>query len=160
MITTPIPHTARPAAILCPLQRRSSHAAEGYRTGSHEGSRAGRDRAPTGPPPFTRARAPTAPATCRRWQAHGDAPVGKVNLKPEVIDDPQVVHNRALVEVDHGEAGRVRLARAAARFGGADLPVPKPAAHLGEHGEQVLRELGYDDSRIAALVAASAVRLG
>ena len=89
-----------------------------------------------------------------------DAPVGKVNRKPEVLTDAQVVHNRALVEVDHGDAGRVRLARAAARFGGADLPVPKPAAHLGEHGEQVLRELGYDDSRIAALVAASAVRLG
>ncbi len=84
-----------------------------------------------------------------------DAPVGKVNRKPEVITDPQVVHNKALVEIDHGELGRVRVARAAARFGGTDLPVPQPAAHLGEHGEQILRELGYDEERIARLRAAA-----
>jgi len=88
-----------------------------------------------------------------------DAPVGKVNRKPEVISDPQVVHNRALVEIDHGAQGRVRLARAAARFDGADLPAPRPAAHLGEHGEAVLRELGYDDARISALRESAAVRL-
>ena len=88
-----------------------------------------------------------------------DAPVGKVNLKPEVIDDPQVVHNRALVEIDHGDIGRVRVARAAARFGETDAPVPGPAPHLGEHGRQVLEQLGYDPERIAALQAAGAVRL-
>ena len=88
-----------------------------------------------------------------------DAPVGKVNLKPEVIDDPQVVHNRALVEIDHGAIGRVRVARAAARFGETDAPVPGPAPHLGEHGRQVLEQLGYDAARIAALQAAGAVRL-
>lgn len=87
-----------------------------------------------------------------------DAPVGKVNRKPEVVSDAQVVHNRTLIEIDQGKLGRVRVARAAARFGGADLPVPGPAAHLGEHGEAVLRELGYDDDRIAALKASAVLR--
>ena len=86
-----------------------------------------------------------------------DAPVGKVNLKSQVIDDPQVVHNRALVEIDHGPLGRVRVARAAALFENSDPPAPRPAPHLGEHSEQVLRELGYDEAHIAALKQAGAV---
>ncbi len=80
-----------------------------------------------------------------------DAPVAKVNLKPEVITDPQVVHNQALVEMDHGELGRIRLARAAAKFDAQPLAPAGPAPHLGEHGEQVLLELGYEASRIEAL---------
>jgi crotonobetainyl-CoA:carnitine CoA-transferase CaiB-like acyl-CoA transferase len=86
-----------------------------------------------------------------------DAPVGKVNLKPQVIDDPQVVHNRTLVEIDHGPLGRVRVARAAALFENSNPPSPRPAPHLGEHSEQVLRELGYDEAHIAALKRAGAI---
>jgi crotonobetainyl-CoA:carnitine CoA-transferase CaiB-like acyl-CoA transferase len=86
-----------------------------------------------------------------------DAPVGKVNLKSQVIDDLQVVHNRALVEIDHGPLGRVRVARAAALFENSHSPAPRPAPHLGEHSEQVLRELGYDEAHIAALNQAGAV---
>ena len=88
-----------------------------------------------------------------------DAPVGKVNRKPEVLIDPQVVHNRALVEIDHGPDGRVRVARAAALFGGAEPLALRAAPHLGEHSDQVLRELGYDDERIAALTQAGAVKV-
>lgn len=86
-----------------------------------------------------------------------DAPVGKVNLKSQVIDDPQVVHNRALVEIDHGPLGRVRVARAAALFENSNPPAPRPAPHLGEHSEQVLRELGYDETHIATLKQAGVV---
>ncbi len=80
-----------------------------------------------------------------------DAPVGKVNRKIEVLTDPQVVHNRALVEIDHGKLGRIRVARAAARFDRAEPAPLRPAPHLGADGEDVLRELGYDNGRIAQL---------
>jgi crotonobetainyl-CoA:carnitine CoA-transferase CaiB-like acyl-CoA transferase len=79
-------------------------------------------------------------------------PIGQVNHHRQVIDDPQVRHNQALVEIDHGDTGTVRLARAAARFGGL-APPSKPAPHLGEQGASVLQELGYDAPRIAALLA-------
>ena len=88
-----------------------------------------------------------------------DAPVGKVNRKPEVLVDAQVVHNRALVEIDHGALGRVRVAREAARFSGTEQAPPQPAPHLGEHGETVLRELGYDEARIASLKQTGVLRL-
>ena len=51
------------------------------------------------------------------------------------------------------------VARAAARFGESDPATLPPAPHLGEHGEQVLRELGYDDARIAALRASAVLLL-
>ncbi len=79
-------------------------------------------------------------------------PIGQVNRHQEVIDDPQVRHNGAVVEIEHGDTGIVRLARAAARFGSAAAPTPGRAPHLGEHGRAVLSELGLDAARIDALL--------
>jgi crotonobetainyl-CoA:carnitine CoA-transferase CaiB-like acyl-CoA transferase len=79
-------------------------------------------------------------------------PIGRVNRHQEVIDDPQVRHNGALVEIDHGSTGTVRLARAAVRFGGM-APAPGKAPHLGEHSREVLAGLGIDAARIDALIA-------
>jgi crotonobetainyl-CoA:carnitine CoA-transferase CaiB-like acyl-CoA transferase len=81
-------------------------------------------------------------------------PIGRVNQRHEVLDDPQVQHNAALVTLDHGDAGTVRLARAAARFGGDKGATRlRPAPHLGEHGRELLQELGLDAGRIDALLA-------
>lgn len=87
------------------------------------------------------------------------AALGRVNERHEVLTDPQVQHNQAVVEVDNGDAGRVRVARSAARFDGqAQLP-RRGGARLGEHSAEVLRELGFDEARIAALLADGVVRL-
>jgi crotonobetainyl-CoA:carnitine CoA-transferase CaiB-like acyl-CoA transferase len=94
-----------------------------------------------------------------RMRAEG-TPIGKVNEHDDVITDPQVLHSQSLAEVDHGELGRVRLARAAARFGSGPRPQPEPAPALGEHGHDVLRDLGYDETRIGSLAACGAVSLG
>jgi crotonobetainyl-CoA:carnitine CoA-transferase CaiB-like acyl-CoA transferase len=79
-------------------------------------------------------------------------PTGKVNERHEVLTDPQVKHNAMLVEVDHGALGRVRLALAASRFDGERLPVPGPAAHLGEHGREILQEIGLEAAQIENLL--------
>ena len=89
-----------------------------------------------------------------RMRALG-APVGRVHDRLGVIEDPQTRHNRTTVEVDHGELGRVRLPRGAARFGKADS-LPGPAPRMGEHTVDVLKELGYDEARIARLLAEGA----
>ena len=87
------------------------------------------------------------------------APVGRVHDRVGMIEDPQVQHNRSMVEVDHGELGRVRLPRGAARFGDQDsLPGPAPA--MGEHSVEVLRELGYDAARIDSLLESGAISTG
>ena len=92
------------------------------------------------------------------FRQHG-APLGRVNERSAVLTDEQVRHNAMLVEIDHGDLGRVRLARAAGKFDGQPMPAPGAAAHLGEHGQAVLAELGFDAAEVAALVADGVLRL-
>jgi crotonobetainyl-CoA:carnitine CoA-transferase CaiB-like acyl-CoA transferase len=92
-----------------------------------------------------------------RLRAAG-VPIGRVNQRHEVLADPQVRHNGAIVELEHGDVGRVRLARMAARFPGLDLPPLRPAPRLGEHNRQVLAELGFDEVRIGRVLGPAAAR--
>lgn len=94
-----------------------------------------------------------------RMRAAG-TPIGRVNERHEVVTDPQVVHNGSIAEFEHDPAiGRVRLPRAAARVAGAPPHQPGRAARLGEHGREVLAELGLEAERIDALLASGALRL-
>jgi crotonobetainyl-CoA:carnitine CoA-transferase CaiB-like acyl-CoA transferase len=65
-----------------------------------------------------------------------------VSTLDEVLTHPQVRHNGTVVEIDQGEAGRVRTARHPARFSGTPTAEPKPAGQRGEHTDEVLAELG------------------
>lgn len=93
-----------------------------------------------------------------RFRAHGAA-LGRVNERPEVLSDPQVLHNQSVVVVDNGDAGRVRVARSAALFDGQAQAPTRGGARLGEHSAEVLRELGFSDEQIAALAAQGVLRL-
>jgi len=64
----------------------------------------------------------------------------------DVLDHPQVRHNGAIAEIDHGEIGRVRTARHPARFSGTPVAPPGPAGRRGEHDSDVLAELGIEDA--------------
>ena len=74
-------------------------------------------------------------------------------LEADGLHDPA---NPGISVLQQPGAGRVRLARAAARFDGHPLPV-RPAPTPRQHTRELLRELGHDDAAIAALVAAGAV---
>lgn len=91
--------------------------------------------------------------------AAAGVPIGRVNELDEVVCDPQVLHNRSLPEVPHGDVGRVRLARQAAHFDRQPMPDPRLAPHLGEHGLELLAELGCSAAEVAALVQQGVVRL-
>jgi crotonobetainyl-CoA:carnitine CoA-transferase CaiB-like acyl-CoA transferase len=84
-------------------------------------------------------------------------PCGPIKTLDEVYRDRQVEHLGIVQEVDHPTAGRIKLAGSPIRADDAQLPVRLPPPRLGEHTEEVLRDvLGYDEERIRALVAASA----
>jgi crotonobetainyl-CoA:carnitine CoA-transferase CaiB-like acyl-CoA transferase len=79
-------------------------------------------------------------------------PCAPVLTRREVLAHPQVQANGVLVELDHPGAGRVRQARAAARFEATPNEMRLGAPRLGEHTREVLREAGYADEAIEALL--------
>jgi len=71
----------------------------------------------------------------------------------EVIQHPQIVANELVVESDHPHAGRLRQPRPAVDFEATPAALGLPAPLLGEHADEVCRELGLDEPGIAALRA-------
>ncbi|MEJ8845839.1 CoA transferase [Variovorax rhizosphaerae] len=85
-------------------------------------------------------------------------PVGKVNHKRQLADDPQVRANASLQESAQAGVGRLRSARAAAKFSAVPAGAAADAPHLGEHTLAILRELGRTEEQITSLVACGAVQ--
>jgi crotonobetainyl-CoA:carnitine CoA-transferase CaiB-like acyl-CoA transferase len=79
-----------------------------------------------------------------------DVPGGAVHRVSELPDDPNFVARADLVEHDHPIAGPLRLLGSPIRAN-APRGAMTPAPSTGEHSDQILRDLGYDDGRIAAL---------
>ena len=92
-----------------------------------------------------------------RLAAEG-VPVGHVNFKADLADDPQIRHNESLMESDYPDLGRVRAPRAAARFDQQPADPARLAPHLGEHTRAILAELGRIGEAAEALFASGAVR--
>jgi len=75
----------------------------------------------------------------------------KVNTLAEAIEDPQLQANGMVIEMEHAEAGILRLPGTPVRLHGTP-PVPRRfAPELGEHTVEILRELGYDDAALAEM---------
>ena len=64
-----------------------------------------------------------------------------------------------IAEFDHPGVGRVRQARPAAEFGGTPARAPSAAPGIGEHGGEILAELGYARADIDRLAASKVLRL-
>ena len=71
-----------------------------------------------------------------------------------MIDHPQVLASGIGFEHDHPHAGPLRHARSAARFEGTPTRIRNGAPLPGEHTYDILREVGYDDAEIEAMVSA------
>jgi crotonobetainyl-CoA:carnitine CoA-transferase CaiB-like acyl-CoA transferase len=67
----------------------------------------------------------------------------------ELLDDPQVVANGYIPEIDYGKSTH-RLVAGPAQFDGQP-PAISPAPSAGEHTDEILQELGADWDQIIDL---------
>lgn len=88
-----------------------------------------------------------------------DVPCGVVNRRDSLHLDPQIVQQKSLLEVKHPKADVVMRSPApAVKFGTGAWKVERHAPLLGEHTDEVLREvLGKDAAAISALREAGAI---
>jgi formyl-CoA transferase len=87
-----------------------------------------------------------------------DIPAGPVKTIQEFMDDPAVRHHDMVHEYDHPEVGRLRVMGQPLVFAGTPTRDPGPPPTLGQHTDEVLKELGYDAAAVTGLRARNIVR--
>lgn len=78
-------------------------------------------------------------------------PAGKVMSLAEVFEDPQIRAQEMVLEVPHPGRGKVRMTGFPVKLDRTPCALRLPTPELGEHGDAVLAELGYDAAAIARL---------
>jgi len=78
-------------------------------------------------------------------------PCGPIYGVDQVFSDPQVRHLGAATEVEHAKLGRFKVLAQAARLSRTPAKVVAPTPEIGEHTDEILKELNYDAAQIAKL---------
>lgn len=73
-----------------------------------------------------------------------------MNLK-EVFQDPQVLHQEMVLEVEHPGHGKVRMTGFPVKVGSTPCKLRLPAPRLGEHTDEILKSLNFNQESIKKL---------
>jgi crotonobetainyl-CoA:carnitine CoA-transferase CaiB-like acyl-CoA transferase len=99
--------------------------------------------------------------TTMGWLARlraADILADRINGFDDWLADPHIVATGAAVAVTQPGMGQFRTPRTPGVSAAADAALP-PAPSIGEHGREILEELGFDAAAIARLAAEGALRL-
>ena len=76
-------------------------------------------------------------------------PAGPVRFVEELFDDPQIKANGLVTEVEHKDAGAVKMIGPLAKFRGTPMEAKTPSPALGQHSSEILKDLGFSGEDIA-----------
>ena len=86
-----------------------------------------------------------------------DIPAGRVNALEDVPSDPHLSGINFFRQHDHPSEGKIVLSEVPITFGRSPGGIDRLAPRLGEHSVELLREVGFDEDAIGAMVADGAV---
>ena len=93
-----------------------------------------------------------ASRTTAKWvqqlEAH-DILCAPIRSTAEALQDPQLAVNALLVEVEHSRLGKLRFIGTPLRLSGTPARPTQAAPMMGEHTDEILREVGYSAAEIA-----------
>jgi formyl-CoA transferase len=78
-------------------------------------------------------------------------PCGPIYKVDEVFADPQVKHLGVATTVEHPKFGRQQILANAATLSRTPAKVVAPTPEIGEHTDEVLKELNYNAAEVAKL---------
>ncbi|WIG61024.1 MAG: hypothetical protein OJF49_003772 [Ktedonobacterales bacterium] len=84
-------------------------------------------------------------------------PAGPVRDMRQVFESPQARHMGLAQTMTHPSAGEIRVVNTPVAFSETPASLRLPPPRLGEHTDEVLRELGYDDATIVRWRAEGAI---
>jgi crotonobetainyl-CoA:carnitine CoA-transferase CaiB-like acyl-CoA transferase len=83
--------------------------------------------------------------------AANDVPVGKVNSLDETFQDPQILHRKMVIELDHPKLGKVKQVGILPKLSDTPGQVRRFAPVHGEHTDETLKALGFSGEEIEKL---------
>ncbi len=81
-----------------------------------------------------------------------------IHTLDQALAHPQVAARELIVTSEHPALGEVRSIGLPVRFGRQPRKAARPAPLLGEHSREILAELGFEASEIAAMLASGSVQ--
>lgn len=89
-----------------------------------------------------------------------DVPHAAFARLDEIAEQPHLKAVGMFQDIDHPTEGKIRQARPPARFSESPAGIHRLPPRLGEHTKEILREAGYNDTEVEALLQMKAVGTG